>query len=156
MNNPNIKIYLAISGALIVLLVLILIIPFSSKKTSTQNNTTNSINQLFPTSVETNPSPSNNNQSPNTNNPTPIIVPADFTGVAEEELPKQVIDLAAQKKDLSQKVPLDLSTFTIDFDYSEDKFVVTLKDPKDIARKEFESWRTANYPGLGTEQFLLK
>jgi len=152
MDNSNIKVYLAISGALIVLLILVLIIPFT-KKGPTQNNNSNSTNQqVFPTSIEINPSPSNNNQSPDANN----VVPADFTGVAEEEVPEQIIDLAAQKKDLRQKVPLDFSTFAIDFDYSEDKFIVTLKDPKDTAQKEFESWKVANYPNLGADQFLLK
>lgn len=149
MDNSNIKIYLAISGALIVLLILIILIPFSSKKTLPQDKTTNSNSQLFPTSIETNPSPVANNQSL-----TPI--PADFTGVIEEQIPQPVIDLATQKKDLRLKVPLSLSTFIIDFDYGEDKFTVALKDPKDQSQKEFEGWRGANYPSLNTEQFILK
>ena len=145
MDNSNIKVYLAVSGALIVLLILIIIIPFT-KKSPTQNNNTNSVNQPFPTTVETNIS-----TSPKQNS-----IPANFTGVVEEPIPQQVIDLAAQKKDLRQKTPLSLSTFTVDFDYSQDKFVVTLKDPRDTAQKEFESWRTTNYPALSTDQFLLK
>lgn len=152
MDSQNIKVYLAISGALVVLLILVLVIPFSSKKTSTENGSTNSNGQLFPTSVETNSTSQNNNQ-PNANIPT---IKADFTGAIDEKIPQPIIDLAAQKKDLRQKTPLILSTFVIDFDYSEDKFVVSLKDPKDQAQKEFESWRTANYPGLGSDQFLLK
>jgi len=148
MDNSNIKVYLAVSGALIVLLILIIVIPFT-KKSPTQSDTTNSTGQPFPTSIET-------NSTGSTNSTDSTSIPADFTGVAEEELPAQVLDTSLQKKDLRQKTPFDLSAFTIDFDYSEDKFVVTLKDPKDQAKTEFESWRTANYPGLGTEQFLLK
>ena len=140
MDSQNIKVYLGISFALIILFILILVIPFSKKTTINNLQPTTSV--PFPTSVKT--------------DSTGSIVPADFTGVAEEELPPAVLDASLQKKDLRQKTPLDLSTFTIDFDYSEDKFVVTLKDPKDQAKKEFESWRTANYPGLGTEQFLIK
>ncbi len=150
MNTSNIKVYLAISFALIFLFILILIIPFS-KKISPQKTTTPSSNQPFPTSVETDSTDSTD--STNSTN-TPIL--ADFTGVAEEELPPAVLDASLQKKDLRQKTPLNLSTFTIDFDYGEDKFIVTLKDPKDIAQKEFESWRAANYPGLSNEQFTLK
>jgi len=147
MDNSNIKVYLGISFALIVLLILIIVIPFSNKKTSTQNSTTNSTGQqIFPTSVEVNPSI----------NPGQNSIPADFTGVAEEELPPQVIDTSLQKKDLRQKTPLDLSTFKIDFDYGEDKFIVELRDPKDQAKTEFESWRTSSYPGLGSDQFLFK
>ena len=150
MNNSNIKVYLGISFALIILFIFILIIPFSNKKISPQKTTTPSSNQPFPTSIETDSTDSTNS----TNTLTPI--PADFTGVAEEELSKEIIDLAAQKKDLRQKVLLNLSTFTIDFDYGEDKFIVTLNEPKDQSQKEFESWRAANYPGLSTEQFLLR
>ncbi|PIX81976.1 MAG: hypothetical protein COZ34_00485 [Candidatus Pacebacteria bacterium CG_4_10_14_3_um_filter_34_15] len=148
MDSQNIKVYLAISGALIVLFILVLIIPFT-KKNPTQDKTTKSTNQLFPTSVETNPSPA-------TANVTPVTIKAGFTGALEETIPQQIVDLASQKKDLKLKVPLNLSTFSIDFDYSTDKFVVALLDPKDQAKKEFESWRTANYPSLGSEQFLLK
>lgn len=152
MDNSNIKVYLAISGALVVLLILVLVIPFSSKKTSTENGSTNSNGQLFPTSVETNSTSQNNNQ-PNANIPT---IKADFTGAIDEKIPQPVIDLAAQKKDLRLKVPLNLSTFTIDFDYGEDKFTVALKEPKDQSQKEFESWRTTNYPGLEINQFIIK
>ena len=154
MDSQNIKIYLAISGALIVLLILIVVIPFAKQKPVTNLQQPDS-NLPLPTSVETNPSV-NNNQSPDTNNPTPVTIKAGFTGAIDEPIPQNTIDLAAQKKDLKLKVPLNLSTFSIDFDYSADKFVVALLDPKDQAKKEFESWRTANYPGLATEQFMLK
>lgn len=147
MNNSNIKIYLGISFALIIIFILILVIPFTKQPVT--NNQQSTINLPTPTSVETNPSPV-------TIKSTPITVPAHFTGAIEETMPKQVIDFAAQKKDLLSKVPLSLTTFTIDFNYSEDKFVVALKDPKDQAQKEFESWRAANYSALGTDQFLLK
>ena len=149
MQTPNTKIYIGISLALIVLFILILILPFSNKKTSIQKITTPSSNQPFPTSVET-------NSTDSTDSTDSTSIPADFTGVAEEELPAQVLDASLQKKDLRQKVPLDLSTFTIDFDYGEDKFIITLKDPKDVAKKDFESWRINNYPGLDANQFLLK
>ena len=147
MPQQNIKVYLGISLALIILFILILVIPFSKKPINNQPSTIN--NFPTPTSIET-------NSTGLTDSTDSTSVPADFTGVAEEELPKQVIDLAAQKKDLRQKTPLDLSTFIIDFDYGEDKFTVTLKDPKDVAKKDFESWRTQNYPLLGINQFLLK
>jgi hypothetical protein len=156
MNNPNTKIYLAISGALIFLFILILIIPFTSRKTPAKNDKTGQPNQVFPTSIEANPSPSVNRDGTTSESPTPPTIKAGFTGAAEEQIPQQIVDAAAQKKDLRQKSPLILSVFTIDFDYAEDKFNVTLKDPKDQSQKEFESWRTANYPGIAADQFLLK
>ena len=152
MDNSNIKVYLAISGALIVLFVLVLIIPFSSKKTTKNNLQPTTFPNAFPTTVST--GSSTYPLQPTPYNLTPI--PADFTGALDEKIPQPIIDFAAQKKDLRDKTPLTLSTFTIDFDYNTDKFLVTLKDPKDQAQKEFESWRSTNYPMLGTEQFLLK
>ena len=125
-----------------------MIIPFT-KKTPIQDKTTKSTSQLFPTSVETNPSPA-------TANVTPVTIKANFTGALEEQIPQPIIDLAAQKKDLKSKVPLSLSTFSVDFNYGTDKFEVALHDPKDQAKKEFESWRGANYPGLGVDQFQFK
>ncbi len=147
MNNSNTKIYLAISGALIFLFILIIIIPFS-KKTPTQDDQSNPTDQVFPTSVEINPTLSSGEQTES--------VPADFTGAIEEPIPQQIIDTSAQKRDLQEKIPLDLSLFSIDFDYDQDKFIVTLKDPKEQAQKEFDSWRTANYQGLEVNQFIIK
>lgn len=147
MNNSNTKVYLAISGALIFLLILIIIIPFS-KRTPTQDNPSYPTDQIFPTSVEINPTLSSGEQTDS--------IPADFTGAIEEPIPQQVIDAYAQKRDLQDNVPIDLSSFFIDFDYDQDKFIVTLKDPKEQAQREFESWRTSNYSGLSTEQFLLR
>ncbi len=157
MDNSNIKIYLVISGALIVLFILILIVPFTKKSTK-KNPQPTTVFTPFPTSVTTNSGAAteqNNNQLPNIS-PTPISVPADFTGAAEEDLPAQELETAFQKKELREKTPLNLSTFVVDFDYGEDKFTVTLNDPKDLSQKEFESWRTNNYPRLSAEQFLLK
>ena len=98
MDSQNIKIYLAISGALIVLLILIVVIPFAKQKPVTNLQQPDS-NLPLPTSVETNPSV-NNNQSPDTNNPTPVTIKAGFTGAIDEPIPQNTIDLAAQKKDL--------------------------------------------------------
>ena len=151
MDSQNIKVYLAISGALVVLLILIIIIPFSSKKTSTCPLPPTTY-PLIPTTVQINSSPS----SQVTNNQATNSVPATFTGALDEPVSQNIIDVSNQKRDLQSKLPLSLSTFSIDFNYSEDKFEVTLNDPKDQAKKEFESWRTTNYPLLGSEQFILK
>ena len=151
MQTPNIKIYLAVSGVLIVLFLIVTFIPFGKKPTNNQPPGTN--NFPTPTSIEIIPSPVTN---PPTGGQTPTIEPADFTGVKEEELPPETAKISLQKQDLRSKLPLNLSTFSIDFDYSEDKFVITLKDPKDQARQEFENWRKANYSALVITQFNFK
>lgn len=149
MDNSNIKVYLAISGALIVLLILIIVIPFT-KQPNTDNRLPTTSPNAFPTSVDTG---SRTNVSISS---TPVPIKATFTGALDEPLPQSMIDNSNQKKDLQSKVPLNLTSFTIDFDYNEDKFVVNLKDPKDQSTKEFENWRTANYPALTSGQFILK
>lgn len=144
MDSQNIKVYLAISGALIILFILVLVIPFTKKTTPSPLQPTAS--PPFPTSIQTDSTDSTDS----------ISIPADFTGVAEEELPPEVLDTSLQKKDLRQKVPLNLTAFLIDFDYSEDKFIVTLNEPKDQAKKEFEEWLKNNYPNLNINQFNFK
>ncbi len=144
MPTPNIKVYLAISGVILVLFLIVTFIPLGKKSTTNQEQN----NFPTPTTVEINQSQDNEQ--------TPTIEPVDFTGVAELEVPQETVNLSLQKQDLRSKVPLDLSTFTVDFDYNEDKFVVTLNDPKDQARSEFENWRNTNYPSLGNNQFNFR
>jgi hypothetical protein len=151
MDSQNVKVYLAISGALVVLLILIIIIPFSSKKT-TDYSLRPTPYSIHPTTVQTNSS--QNNQV--TNSQATNSIPATFTGGIDEPVPQNIINVSNQKRGLQSKLPLSLSTFSIDFNYSEDKFEVTLNDPKDQAKKEFENWRATNYPSLSAEQFLIK
>lgn len=144
MDNSNIKVYLGISVALVVLLILIIVIPFSKKPIT--NNQSPTTNLIIPTSVEINQSPTTNHQSPNT-------VPADSTGVAEEALPPAIVDAAVQKQDLRKQLPLTLTSFKIDFNYAEDKFNVTLNEPKVQSRNEFNLWKSNAYPGIEMSQF---
>ena len=153
MDNSNIKVYLGISFALIVLFILVLVIPFSKKPLNNNLQPTTSV--PFPTSIKTGSTDSTDSTG-STDNRSLTPIPTVFTGVKEEILPKELVDLSTQKQALRQKTPLNLSTFTISFDYNTDKFIVTLLDPKDQAQKEFESWRVTNYPVLGSEQFLIK
>ncbi|MCL4363980.1 hypothetical protein M1328_01950 [Patescibacteria group bacterium] len=145
MPTPNIKVYIAVSGVLIVLFLIVTFIPFGKK--SVNNQSTN-----FPTPTLVQINQSNQNQ----NIPTPTIAPADFTGVAPVTIPPAIMNLSRQKQDLRGKVPLQLATFSVDFDYGEDKFVVTLKDPKDQAKQDFENWRSTNYPDLGSSEFNFR
>jgi len=131
MPQPKIKLYILISGIIVVFLVIF----FSLSLIKRTNTTTNEV----PTSE-----------------PTPTIEIGAFTGGLYATLPPEVAQLTKQKQDLRSKVPLTLSTFSIDFDYGEDKFVVTLNEPKDQARTEFENWRNSNYPALPLGEFIMK
>ncbi|MCS6956489.1 MAG: hypothetical protein NZM02_01420 [Patescibacteria group bacterium] len=86
----------------------------------------------------------------------PIISPAEFTGVKEEELPPKIKDYSDQKLDLLKKLPLKMSYFIIDFDYVEDKFTVSYLEPKSSSKNLFSSWLFQNYPALKISDFIEK
>lgn len=145
LNPPNVKIFIALSAVLAIVFLGLFFVQLSGQKTGGPTTTGN---VPLPTGVDTNPI---------VDSATPTLIPPNpFTGVQEEELPENVANLAIQKKDLRDKVPLDLSTFSIDFDYAEDKFVVVLDSPKDQSLKEFQDWRNTNYPAVTLDQFILK
>lgn len=97
----------------------------------------------------------NNNQEQTRIAPQPTIPPQDFTGVKEEELPKEIKDYSDQKLDLMKKLPLKMPYFTIDFDYVEDKFTITYSDSP-TSKQLFSSWLSQNYPALTMKDFEEK
>lgn len=145
MQTPNLKLYIGISAGLLLILIFIIIFPFGKKQTP--SNLQPTIGFPTPTSVKVN-FPTENQKM--------TITPADFTGVAEVTIPQPTIDAANLKRSLRQKMPLTLSTFSLSFDYGEDKFIVTLNEPKDQSRKEFDQWKNNNYPGIEINQFNFK
>lgn len=143
MPQPNIKLYLALSGVLAIILIVILVIPLGMR------NRTNNANKNFPTPTTVQSAGSNAGQA---EGPIPT---KEFTGVEEEALPQEIVDQSTQKKELRYKTPLSFTTFSIDFDYAEDKFKVALLDPKDSALKEFEEWKKNSYPLIPMDQFIF-
>lgn len=143
MNTPNIKVYLVVSGILIVLFLFVTFYPFGRKSVENQQPITN---YPTPTLIEIN----------NTSVQPPIVETADSTGVFEEELPPDVLNLSIQKQSLRNNIPLDTGLFQIDFDYAEDKFIVTLADPKAENNQQFSQWLKDNYPALSINQFNFR
>ena len=100
---------------------------------------------LFPTKIIISPSP------------TPTLIPiAPFTGVLDVTIPQSTIDLVQQEQSLRKKTPVEEMYFTITFDYSEDKFIVTLKEPKTISQEEFKKWKSVNYQLISENRFLIR
>ncbi|PIV09333.1 hypothetical protein COS31_03405 [Candidatus Roizmanbacteria bacterium CG02_land_8_20_14_3_00_36_15] len=137
--------------ALIVLLSILFlsVLVMQRKKTnpSPSNQPTN-INLPSPTTVEVRIT------TPPTLTPTPILPTS--TGVFEEQLPKEQQDLSTQKQALKTKLPINNNNFALVFDYGEDKFIVSLKEPKETNKKVFEDWLKANYPAIPIDRFLIK
>lgn len=131
--------------ALIVFVVIILaVVFFSLPKPKSSTVPSPSPTSAIPTKFIVSPSIS----------PT-LIPPGAFTGVKEETLPAAVLDLTAQKQDLRKRSPLTEIFGTINFDYGQDKFTVSLKSPKKENRSEFEKWKNSNYPGIPLDRFII-
>ena len=141
MHQPNIRLYLILSGILVIILVAIFIIPLGRRGVNQPPGET----VPTPTSIATAPIDEHGS----------TVATVDFTGVAEEELPDNVAEQTSQKQDLRYRTPLTLSTFVIDFDYNQDKFTVALNEPKDQSRQEFNDWKNANYPAIPADQFIF-
>ncbi len=147
MNYQNVKVYLFISVVLIILFIVLIF--YSTNKKSSQLDD-QQILIPTPTSIEINKE--NNFQ----NNQPIIITPAEFTGVLEEEPPENIKNKALEKQNLRNLTPFDSGLYKIDFDYSEDKFIVYLNEPKEENKKEFFKWLKENFPNLPENQFNFR
>ncbi len=141
MPQPSTKVYIVLSGVLALILIVLLIFPFNRKSETT--------------ALTDSPTPTTFDLPPRQTGVTTIVETSEFTGVEEEVLPDNIVDQVTQKQELRYKVPSSFTTFSIDFTYSEDKFMVSLNDPKDAALREFEEWKRDNYPSIPMDQFIF-
>jgi len=159
-KNRYLVIILSLLSLVIVLLILTLVIQ-NSKKTT--NQTPSNPTPTYP-SVPTTYQQSQTRLTPLPTSITPIIdqsitpnlTPIEFTGVKEEPIPQEMVDFSRQKLSLMQKLPLKTTDFAIDFDYDNDKFVVTLNPPKEESQKKFEDWLKNSYPSIPKDLFLFQ
>ena len=98
--------------------------------------------------------------SPTSANPinglTPTLIPLHFTGGnLTQDLPTDVKLFSQQKTDLRRKAPLTLPFGTISFDYTNDKFILTLVEPKDQSQTSFNTWLQQTYPALTEDAFIF-
>ncbi len=151
--KPEIKLYYVVPFVFLVILILITLL-LSGKKPTTTKPTPTSV--ALPTTF--NPVTDVEQDIPATDpdsSPTPIPV-SDSTGVSEEQnIPPEETNLAIQKKDLRQQIPYTGSVFTITFDYSQDLFVVTLNEPKEEAKIQFDEWLKNTYPAIPQDRFMI-
>jgi len=150
-NRTNLKFYLIPVGILLILFIVILIIPFGSKKTD--NTTSPTPSTLVPTKKAITPLPSSG-----TIRVSPTLVPPQvFTGAAiDKPIPQTEADLGSQKTALRRKAPFALSFGTISFDYDNDRFALALSEPKDQSKTAFTTWLKQNYPAIPVEQFAIQ
>jgi len=146
MTKQNLYIFIGVLLAVTIALSL-LVFTLQRIKNNPPSSDTGDEFQPSPTSIEVR----------TTIPPDPTEIPAaSRTGALEEQLPKEVLDLATQKQSLKSKLPVTNTYFTITFDYAEDKFTVTLKEPKTDAKTNFTNWLKANYPAITEDRFVFK
>jgi hypothetical protein len=148
MNNiqkPHILVYV---GLILILVVLVILVSMISLPQTKKPN-----NQLPITNIPISKIPITNNQSQIT--PT-ISYPAPTGTGASEEIPKTVEDLATQKQNLKKTLPLQQADFQITFDYTTDKFVVTLSEPQNTSKQNFFTWLKKNYPLISIDKFVFE
>jgi len=159
-KNRYLLIILSLLSLVIILSILTLVIQNSKK---TNNQTLSNPKPTYP------PLPTTYQQSQTRLTPlptsitpiidqsiTPNLTPIEFTGVKEEPIPQEMVDFSKQKISLMQKLPLKTTDFAIDFDYDNDKFVVSLNPPKEESKKKFEDWLKNSYPSIPKDLFLFQ
>lgn len=149
MSKSIIKLYLIPAAVVLAIIVLVLIIPFGKKESPSRPNSPSQ--STIPTLILP------THRALISSQPMPTIFPIpDFTGAdMTQELPADVKNLGEQKTALRRLTPLTLSFAQIEFDYGNDQFKVTLTEPKDVSRAQFDSWRDQNYPSLTGDKFIF-
>jgi len=150
MNRQNFRIYFVAAGILGIAFLVILFIPTKKQETIESNPMTS-----FPTPTAFEFKTATTVSTSETSSVSPLISPIDFTGVKEETLSKEISNLVIQKQKLKKNLPLQESFFTITFNYNSDNFIVVLKNPRNESQKNFEKWRTANYPAIPMDRFTI-
>ena len=148
MSKSTIKFYI-IPGIVFIIVITIIII-IATKKSSAPPETLR-------------PTPSTALSSPTlpaeafSEGVAPIPLPIqDFTGAdVNQELPPELKNIGLQKTTLRRLTPLTLTFATIEFDYTNDIFLVRLLDPKEESQIQFNSWIDQNYPALTEDKFIF-
>lgn len=121
-----------------------------------------------------NMTPDSTSPTPTPSRPSPIVskvpektpvggqqptLPVGFTGVSTSgnDLPAEQQKQVNQAFDLRQKLPVNQIDFIIEYDYSEDIFIVSLKQPTVESRQKFDIWlSTNNFESIPTSRFQFK
>jgi hypothetical protein len=146
-NKEKIKIIVIPSIIGIVVLIIILIIPLSAKKSPSLPGVAIPTTFLLPSSIP---------PKVPTTIPT-LIPPAPFTGAdLTQDIPPEVQLMSQQKMELRRKTPLELPFGSLTFSYEDDIFIVILKEPKDQSQKAFDLWHTQTYSAIPRDQFAIQ
>ena len=130
-----------------IFIVLAIALSFFARRSNTNNlaqekNVKPTIASASPTTSITQPPPDID--------PTIAAIPAQNTGG------NMTVTLTTSEQafgDLFFKVPLDMQTFMVDFDYADNKFSILILN--DAGEDAYLKWRKDTYPALTDEQFVI-
>lgn len=82
--------------------------------------------------------------------PTVAAIPSQQTG---GELTVSLTTREQAFSDLSFKIPLDFTDFTVGFDYAEDKFIILIFSEQGM--EKYAKWRKQEVPSMTDDQFMV-
>lgn len=127
---------------MVLTIVLLATVLWSNTKRLTQEKNSKPTLAITPPALITQPPPDID--------PTVAAIPTQETGG------NMTVTLTSNEQsfgDLFFKVPLDMQTFIVDFDYAENKFSVLIF--ADAGEQAYYKWRKDSYPALTDDQFIL-
>lgn len=157
MSKSTIKFYLIPGIIILVIIGVILIIPFGKKKEVDKSLSPTTQQTIPPIILPTrSPFPTSPVEAPS-GGVAPTLIPIhDYTGAdPNQELPQDLKNIGLQKTTLRRLAPLTLAFATIEFDYTNDIFLVRLLEPKEESQIQFNSWIDQNYPALTEDKFVI-
>ena len=148
MNLPAKKIVIILSLVMIILIIVLYILSRTYMQRKIVTTVVPSPTVAVPTSVVVEPSPT---WVPLSDvDPTVAAIPIQQTGG------EPAVSLTTKEQafsDLSFKIPLDFTDFTVGFDYAEDKFAVLIFS--DSGMEKYSKWRKEEVPSMSDDQFMV-
>lgn len=148
MNVSAKKVLVIMSIVMIILVLVLYILSRVYMQRYTTANTEPSPTIPMPTSVVVEPSPT---WIPLSDiDPTVAAIPIQQTGG------EPAVSLTSREQafsDLSFKIPLDFTDFTVGFDYAEDKFTILIFSEQGIGK--YAKWRKDAVPSMTDDQFIV-
>jgi len=150
MSQSAIKYYVIPGVVALIIITILLLIPINKKKSEENITPEPTISIVLPTNKPL--------STPNEENVTPTLIPPQtFTGAdINQELPQELKTVGEQKTALRRLTPLTLPFGVIEFDYENDRFLVSFSKQDDQNLTQFTAWREQNYPALTQDKFAFR
>lgn len=148
MNHPAKKILVILSLVMIILIIVLYILSRIYMQRNIITTTSPSPTVAVPTLIVVEPSP--------TWIPLSDIDPAVAAIPIQQTGGEPTVSLTTREQafsDLSFKIPLDFTDFTVGFDYTQDKFTILIFSEQGM--QKYTKWRKEEVPSMTDDQFIV-